>query len=352
MSIDLRTSYLGLELRNPLVASASPLTGHLDILRRMEEAGAAAVVLPSLFEEQLERDELAIRRLIASGIDDCDAVLAELYELDSYNTGPANYLAQILQAKKTLSIPVIASLNGVGTGDWARHARLLEEAGADAVELNAYFVPTDPETTGAEVEQHYLDVVAAVADVLKIPLAVKLGPYFSSLPNMARRLTAEAGVEGLVLFNRYLQPEIELETLQVSPRLSLSNPAELHLPLRWIAILRPQLSVSLAASTGVYTPEDVLKLLLVGADVTMTTSALLRHGPDYLRTLLDGLRAQLAAKGYGSVAEIKGVLSHRNCPDPTTFERANYVRILATSATSRNLAQGGLPPGPRKEASR
>jgi dihydroorotate dehydrogenase (fumarate) len=336
MSIDLRTTYLGLELKNPLVASASPLTGHLEILRQMEEAGVAAVVMPSLFEEQFEREELAIRRLIETGTDQCEAVLSELFELDSYNTGPANYLAQIQQAKKTLSIPVIASLNGVGAGNWARHARLLEEAGADAVELNVYFVPTDPETTGAQVEQHYLEIVAAVGDVLTIPLAVKLGPYFSSLPNIARRLVAEGGVEGLVLFNRYLQPDIALETLQVSPRLTLSKGTELQLPLRWIAILRPQLSISLAASTGVHTPDDVFKLLLVGADVTMTTSALLRHGPAYLRTLLDGLQARLEEKGHGSIGQIKGILSQRNCPDPSAFERANYVKMLATSTPFRD----------------
>jgi dihydroorotate dehydrogenase (fumarate) len=340
MSIDLRTTYLGLELKNPLVASASPLTGHLEILRQMEEAGAAAVVMPSLFEEQFEQEELIIRRLIESGTDQSEEVLSELFELDAYNTGPANYLAQVKQAKKTLSIPVIASLNGGRTGDWARHAQLLEEAGADAVELNVYFVPTDPDTTGAEVEQRYLEIVADVNEVLKIPLAVKLGPYFSSLPNMARRLGVELGVEGLVLFNRYIQPDIALETLQVSPRLTLSKSAELHLPLRWIAILRPQLSISLAASTGVQTSDDVFKLLLVGADVTMTTSALLRRGPAYIRTLLDGLQARLEEKGYGSIGQMKGILSQRNCPDPSAFERANYVKMIATSTPFRDELSG------------
>jgi dihydroorotate dehydrogenase (fumarate) len=336
MSIDLRTNYLGLELRNPLVASASPLTGHLEILRQMEEAGAAAVVMPSLFEEQFEQEELIVRRLIKTGIDPSEEVLSELFELDSYNTGPANYLAQIVQAKKTLTIPVIASLNGWGPGNWASHARLLEEAGADAVELNVYFVPTDPDATGAQVEQRYVEIVAAVQEVLTIPLAVKLGPYFSSLPNMARRLAVEVGVEGLVLFNRYLHPDIAPETHQVIPRLTLSKGSELHLPLRWIAILRPQLSISLAASTGVHTPGDVFKLLLVGADVTMTTSALLRHGPAYLRTLVDGLQARLEEGGYGSVAQIKGILSQRNCPDPTAFERANHIKMIAASTPFRD----------------
>jgi dihydroorotate dehydrogenase (fumarate) len=336
MGLDLRTTYLGLELRNPLVASASPLTGHVEILRQMEEAGVAAVVMPSLFEEQFEQEEQVIRRLIQSGMDRPDEVLPGLFALDSYNTGPANYLAQIKQAKKTLSIPVIASLNGVGPGNWARHARLLEEAGADAVELNVYFVPTDPDVTGAQIEQRYVEIVTAVQEVLTIPLAVKLGPYFSSLPNMARRLAAEVGVEGLVLFNRYLHPDIALETLQVGPRLTLSKGVELPLPLRWIAILRPQLSLSLAASTGVHTPEDVFKLLLVGADVTMTTSALLRHGPAYIRTLLDGLRDRLEEKGYGSIEQMRGLLSQRNCPDPSAFERANYVKTIATSTPFRD----------------
>jgi dihydroorotate dehydrogenase (fumarate) len=204
------------------------------------------------------------------------------------------------------------------------------------VELNVYFVPTDPEVTGAQVEQRYVEIVAAVQEVLTIPLAVKLGPYFSSLPNMARRLVAEVGVEGLVLFNRFLQPDIALETLEVSPRLTLSKVAELPLPLRWIAILRPQLSSSLAASTGVHTAEDVFKLLLVGADVTMTTSALLRHGPAYLRTLLDGLQARLEEKGYGSIGQIQGILSQRNCPDPVAFERANDIRTIATSTPFRD----------------
>jgi dihydroorotate dehydrogenase (fumarate) len=306
----------------------------------MEESGVGAVVMPSLFEEQFEQEELIIRRLIETGIDQSEEVLSGLFRLDAYNTGPANYLSQVWQAKKTLSIPVIASLNGWGTGNWTGHARLLEEAGADAVELNVYFVPVDSDVTGAQVEQRYLDIVSDVQEVLTIPLAVKLAPYFSSLPNMARRLADEVGVEGLVLFNRYLQPDIALEPLQIVPRLRLSKSADLQLPLRWIAILRHQLKLSLAASTGVHTPEDVFKLLLVGADVTMTTSALLRHGPGYIRTLLDGLEARLAEKGYSSIGQMKGTLSHRSCPDPSAFERANYVKTIATSTHFRDEATG------------
>jgi len=330
LSVDLRTTYLGLELRNPLVASASPLTGHLEILRELEEAGAAAVVMPSLFEEQLERDELAVRGYFESGIDQFVNTLSELSELDLYNTGPADYLGKIKRAKQALSIPVIGSLNGAGAGDWARHARLLEEAGADAVELNVYFVPTDPQVTAVQVEERYLDLVAAVREAVTVPLAVKLGPYFSSLPNLARRLV-DVGADGLVLFNRFLQPDIDLETLRINPRLALSTSAELRLPLRWIAILRPQLPISLAASTGVQTSGDVLKLILVGADVVMTTSALLRHGPAYLRTLLDGLPAWLEERGYGSITQVKGTLNLRDCPDPAAFERANYVNMIASA---------------------
>jgi dihydroorotate dehydrogenase (fumarate) len=340
MSIDLRTAYLGLALKNPLVASASPLTGHRDILRQLEEAGAAAVVMPSLFEEQFEQEELIIRRLIATGTDQSEEVLSEMFELDAYNTGPANYLGELRHAKRTLSIPVIASINGGRMGDWARHARLLEEAGADAVELNVYFVPTDPDTTGAEVEEQYFDIVAAVQEELTIPLAVKLGPYFSALPNLARRLVSELGVEGLVLFNRYIQLDIALDTLQVRPRLTLSQRGELPLPLRWIAILRPQLAVSLAASTGVHTAEDVLKLLLVGADAVMTTSALLRHGPGYVRTLLAGLEVCLEEHGFASIAAMKGLLSRGSVPDRAAFERANYIKMLATTADFREERSG------------
>jgi dihydroorotate dehydrogenase (fumarate) len=334
MSVDLRTTYLGLELRNPLVASASPLTGDLECLCRMQEAGVAAVVTPSLFEEQLERDELAIRQFFDFGMDEFVNTLRDLPELDRYNTGPANYIGEIKRAKNALSIPVIGGLNGAGVGNWARHVQLLEEAGADAVELNIFFVPTDPKTTSVEVEQRYLDLVAAVREVVTVPLAVKLGPYFSSLPNLARRLV-DVGADGLVLFNRFLQPDIALETLAISPRLSLSTSAELRLPLRWIAILRPQLVISLAASTGVQTSEDAIKLLLVGADVTMTASALLRHGPAYIRTLLDGLSQWLETKGYTSIEQMKGNLSMENCPDPAAFERANYIKMIATSAHMR-----------------
>ena len=329
MSIDLSTTYLGLSLRNPLVAAASPLTGDLDAILRMEEAGAAAVVLPSLFEEQLERDMMAVRRLVTADPEGFEEILARLPELDDYNTGPPGYLRHIKRAKSAVSIPVIASLSGSGNGDWTRHAWLLEEAGADAVELNVYFVPTDPDATADAVESRYIDLVAAVVEATTIPVAVKLGPYFSSLPNLARRLT-EVGAHGLVLFNRYLQPEISLSEFRVNPQLVLSSPDELRLPLRWIAILRSQVSASLAGTSGVNTAEDVIKLVLAGADAVMMASALLRHGPAHFRVLLDGLRSWLEDHSYDSLASIKGRLSARSGPDPSAYERAKYVRAITS----------------------
>jgi dihydroorotate dehydrogenase (fumarate) len=335
MSVDLSTTYLGLNLKNPLVAAASPLTGDLDAVCRMEEAGAAAVVLPSLFEEQLTRDALAIRQLVAVGPDGFAEILAQLPELDDYNTGPAGYLRHIKRAKAALSIPVIASLSGSGNGDWTRHAWLLEESGADALELNVYFVPTDPDVTAIEVESRYIDLVAAVIEATTIPVAVKLGPYFSSLPNLARRLI-EAGADGLVLFNRYLQPDIAPAEYQVHPHLALSTPDELRLPLRWIAILRSQMSASLAGTSGVHTAEDAVKLVLAGADAVMTASALLCYGPSYFRVLLDGLSRWLEDHSRDSLASIKGDLSARNSPDPSAYERANYVRAITSYSDLRS----------------
>jgi dihydroorotate dehydrogenase (fumarate) len=327
MSVDLSTNYLGLGLRNPLVAAASPLTGDLDALRRMESAGAAAVVLPSLFQEQLERDALAVRQLVRTGPEGFEEILARRPDLDGYNAGASGYLRHLERAKAALSIPVIASLSGSADGDWTRHAWLLEEMGADALELNVYFIPTDPGVTAEAVESRYVDLVAAVVEATTIPVAVKLGPYFSALPNLARRLI-EVGADGLVLFNRYLQPDIDPASLHVTPHLTLSTPDELRLPLGWIAILRPQLSASLAGTSGVHTAEDVAKLILAGADAVMTASALLRHGPEHVGVLLDGLRTWLEDRSYDSLASIKGALSGHGDPDRSAFERANYVGAI------------------------
>jgi dihydroorotate dehydrogenase (fumarate) len=312
---DLRTRYLGMELRSPLVASSSPLTGTLDGLLRLEAAGAGAVVLPSLFEEDLAEETRQVDAPLAT-----DATGAE---------ARAAYLALVERAKEALSIPVIASLNGVSRGGWVRYASRLEQAGADAVELNIYYVSSRPGRSASAVEWHYLDVVREVRRAIAIPLAVKLSPYFSSLANLADQL-AEAGANGLVLFNRFYQPDLDIETLEVAPRLELSTSTELRLPLRWIAILYRRFGISLAASTGVHTAEDVAKVLLAGADVAMMTSALLRNGPDHLRPVETRLRDWMDRHHYETVDQLRGRASQRSVPDPAAFERANYIKTLAS----------------------
>jgi dihydroorotate dehydrogenase (fumarate) len=326
--VDLRTRYLGLQLRTPLVASSSPLTGTLDGLERLEAAGASAVVLPSLFEEDLAEEAREVGALLATGATAAEARAGHPGHA-GYGAGAAAYLSLLEQARASLSIPVIASLNGTSRGGWVRHAARLEQAGADALELNVYYASSSPGQSGSEVEWRYLDVVAAVRQAVGIPLAVKLSPYFSSVTNMAGQLV-EAGVDGLVLFNRFYQPDLDVQTLQVVPSLELSTSVELRLPLRWIAILYRRWGVSLAASTGVHTAEDVIKVLLAGADVAMMTSALLRNGPDHLSQVEAGLRAWLEHHGHQSVDRVRGRLSQRSVPDPAAFERANYLKVLAS----------------------
>ena len=321
---DLRTRYLGLDLPSPLVASASPLTGTLDGLRQLEAAGAAAVVLPSLFEEQLTAEADQVGRLLERGAGSLSAALA----LDDYNAGPYGYLALVEQARATLQIPVIASLNGVTPGAWVEHASLLEEAGADALELNIYYVSSSPGVSGPEVERRYLELVRLVRQTIGIPLAVKLSPYFSSVANLTRQLV-QAGADGLVLFNRFYQPDLDLETLEVTPRLVLSTSEELRLPLRWIAILYREVPASLAAPTGVHTADDAIKVLMAGADVAMMTSALLRHGPDHLRAVEGGLQDWLDEHGMQTVGHLRGMRSQRSVRDPAAWERANYITMLS-----------------------
>jgi dihydroorotate dehydrogenase (fumarate) len=325
--MDLTTSYMGLMLRNPLIASASPLNGDIDNLRALEEHGAGAVVLPSVFEEQIaaEQRELEARlRVAATGF-----VEAQSYfpSPDDYGFGAERYLEIVRGAKKAVGIPVIASLNCTTPTGWADYARAIELAGADAIELNVYFIPADLTMTGDEVEHRYLDVLRVVKRATTIPVAVKLSPYFSAMGDMARQLT-NAGAGALVLFNRFYQPDIDTATLRLSMEVELSTRVEMRLPLLWIAILHGRVPVSLAASTGVHSADDVLKYLLAGADTVMTTSALLRHGVAHMRSLLDGLRALLAARKVGSVAEIRGRMSQREVKDPTAFERANYINML------------------------
>ena len=327
MTADLRTTYMGLKLDNPVVAAASPLSGTLDGLLALEEAGASAIVLQSLFEEQIKHHELQIDSILYS-LTDSIAEAADFFpSLDSYNTGPESYLRLVEQAKELVSVPVIASLNGVSRGGWTRHARLIEEAGADALELNIYFVAADARVTSAEVEARYVDLVTEVAGSISIPLAVKIGPYFSSMANIAMRRTA-AGARGLVLFNRFLYPDISLHRMKVVPTLHLSSSEEALMPLRWIAILSGQVDVSFAASSGIHSAQEVVKLLLAGADATMMASALLRRGPSTIKQVVAGLSRWLDEHEYRSVEEMKGSMSQTSSPDPGAFERANYMRSL------------------------
>ena len=333
MSIDLRTRYLGLELQHPIVASASPLTGNVDSLKRLQAAGVAAVVLPSLFEEQIEHEEMATHNLLLSGTELSPEARGFFPEMQNYITGPERYLKLIADAKKALSVPVIASLNGHTPGGWTGMARQMQDAGADAIELNVYFLATNVDDTSAAVEQRYVELVESVTRHVGIPVAVKVAPYFSAMANMAARLTG-AGASGLVLFNRFLQPDIALEELEVSPHLVLSTSDELRLALRWIAILRGRVDASLAATGGAHTPDDVLKLLLAGADCVMLASSLLTQGPGHIGTLVRGVQAWMTEREYTSVAQLKGSLSQQSCPDPDAFERANYMKALQ-SYTSR-----------------
>ncbi len=329
MSIDLSTEYLRLKLKNPLVVAACPLTGNLQSLRRLEAVGASAVVLQSLFAEQIDHEEYEIFRLheYAGGVN----AESQGYfpELEDYNTGPDPHLEFLEEAKRHLGIPVIASLNGTSAGKWVRYAKLFEMAGADALELNIYFVPTDPDQTAAQVEEQYLEIIEAVARELSIPFAVKIGPYFSSLPNFAQR-AIRAGASGLVLFNRYLDPELNLETLRVEPHLALSQPSELRLVLRWLGILRDQVDVSLAATSGIHSVEDTLKALMAGANVTMLASTLLQRGPEHLARILGDLEEWLARRQYVSVKQLIGSVSRNRSADGSAFERANYMKALVS----------------------
>lgn len=339
--VDLRTTYLGLKLKNPLVPSSSPLTRSLDNLRRMEDAGAAAVVLYSLFEEQITLESQMLNHYLTQGIESFPEALTYFPEAPEYATGPEAYLEHIRRAKKVLDIPVIASLNGVSTGGWVRHARHIEEAGADALELNIYYVPTDMYLSGAEVEQIYLDVLRDVRHAISIPVAMKLSPYFSAMADMARRLS-EGGASGLVLFNRFYQPDLDPENLAVVPNLVLSDSYELRLPLRWIAILYGRVPCDLALTTGIHTVTDVVKGLMAGAAVTMMTSELLQNGIERLSELLTGLEVWLAEHEYHSVTELRGSLSQLNCAEPAAFERANYMRVLSSYSPDAFWQPGAL----------
>jgi dihydroorotate dehydrogenase (fumarate) len=324
---DLTTTYLGLTLKNPIVSSASPLSRDLDGIRRLEDAGAAAVVLPSLFEEQITQESRQLDHFLSYGTESFAEALSYFPEMESYNTGPEGYLELIQRAKESVNIPVIASLNGVSRGGWTHYARLMEEAGADALELNIYFIPTDPGMTGAVVEQMYLDVVRDVARHIHLQLAVKISPYFSSMANMASRF-ASAGADALVMFNRFYQPDLDLQNLEVVPHLVLSNSHELRLPLRWVAILFGCIPVDFAITSGVHTAEDVLKAMMAGGNVAMMASELLENGVGRIGAILDETVRWMEEYEYESVAQMRGSMSQRHVAEPAAFERANYMKAL------------------------
>jgi dihydroorotate dehydrogenase (fumarate) len=325
--MDLATTYHGIELRNPIVHSASPITGSLDNLRRLEDAGTSAVVMYSLFEEQVNAESHALDHYLSYGRESQAEALSYLPEADTYKVGSDQYLEHIAAAKRSLEIPVFGSLNGVSKEGWAKYARLIEQAGADALELNVYNLPTDPSLEGPEVEQVYVDVVQNVTESVGIPVAVKIGPYFSSIANVARRLK-EAGADALVLFNRFYQPDIDVEKLEVTPNLHLSEPYEMLLPLRWVAILHGRVDIDFAISTGVRDHESVLKGLMVGASVVMMTSELLRHGIERVGDVLSGLSEWMEEHEYVSVRQMQGSMSQKHVDEPAAFERVSYLKIL------------------------
>jgi len=330
-TIDLTTTYLGLKLRNPLVASSSPMCADVGNIRRMEDAGAAAVVLPSLFEEQIAVESYELDRFISAGEDVGAEGVSHFPDLLGYNRGPEQYLKHIRAVKEAVRIPVIASLNGTSAGGWLHYAKQMQQAGADALELNIYYIPVDPTVSGEQVERQYCDLVREIKSAVHIPVAVKLGPYFSSLVNMAKRLEG-AGADGLVLFNRFYQPDFDLEALEVVPNLILSNQYELLLRLHWIAVLYGNVRPDLALTGGVHTATDVVKAMMAGAKVAMMTSALLKKGINYLDTLLTELLVWLGDHEYDSIRQMQGSMSRNAVPQPQAFERANYMKVLSSYA--------------------
>jgi len=324
---DLTTTYLGLRLRTPLVSSASPLSQELDGIRHLEDAGASAIVLYSLFEEQLRQESFELEHHLSEGTDSFAEAASFFPQPSEFRLGPEGYLDHIRRAKEAVSVPIIASLNGTTVGGWTQYAKLIQEAGADALECNIYSIPTDPELTSAAVEEQYLDILKAVKSVVNIPVAVKLSPFFSNMANMAKRFD-EAGANGLVLFNRFYQPDINLEELEIQPNVLLSTPQALRLPLTWIGILYGRIRANLAATSGVHGPEDVIKLLMVGAEVTMLCSTLLRNGINHLRHIEAGVLEWMENHEYESVRQMKGSMSQIRCSNPSAFERAQYMKAV------------------------
>jgi dihydroorotate dehydrogenase (fumarate) len=329
--MNLNTTYLGLKLRTPLIPSASPLSEDIDNIKRMEDAGASAVVLHSLFEEQLRHESHTLHHHLTQSIESDPESLTYFPEPEEFRVGPDLYLANIVRAKQEVGLPIIASLNGSSFGGWVTFAREIEQAGADALELNIYSVPTNPELSSEDIETAYLTILASVRAQLKIPVALKLSPFFTNFARFARQLD-DQGADGLVLFDPFYQPDIDLANLEVTASVLLSTPTAMRLPLRWIAILRGRIRASLAATSGIHRGTDVLKMLMAGADVTMLCSTLMVRGIDHIRTIEREMRDWMELNGYESVEQLKGTMSQRNCPDPSAFERAQYMRAIGTNA--------------------
>jgi dihydroorotate dehydrogenase (fumarate) len=325
--MDLSTTYLGLKLKNPIVASASPLSRSMDSMHQLEDAGASAIVMHSLFEEQITHEAASMNHYKSYGTESFAEALTYFPDTGDYHFAPEEYLELVAKAANKLEIPIIASMNGITPGGWTSYAKKMAEAGASALELNVYYIPTDGTMASVDVENRYSDVLKEVRGAVKIPVAVKLSPFFSSIPNVAQRLVSE-GADGLVLFNRFYQPDIDLDELDVKPGVELSNSYANRLPMRWIGILFGKTKASLAATSGVHTAEDVLKLTMVGADVTMMCSALLMHGPEYIGKVLKDLERWMQEHEYESIEQMKGSLSHKSIADPSAYERANYMKAL------------------------
>lgn len=325
--MDLSTKYLGITLKNPIVPSASPLSKNLDSMKRLEDSGASAIVMYSLFEEEIIHEGAELDHYLHYGTESFAEALSYMPSASEYNLEPDSYLDLLRKAKDSLAIPVIPSLNGITSGGWLKYAKHFEEAGADAIELNVYYIPTDPRLTSIDVESRYVDVLTAVKGSVKIPVAVKLSPYFSSFSHLVGRLM-EAGADGLVLFNRFYQPDIDLEELEVVPGVTLSDSSANRLPMRWIAMLYGKFSASLAATSGIHDAEDILKLVMAGADVTMMCSALLQNGPGHIKTVLTDIERWMDEHEYMSIEQMKGSMSQGAVADPAAFERANYVKAL------------------------
>ncbi|MBU1101395.1 MAG: dihydroorotate dehydrogenase-like protein [Bacteroidetes bacterium] len=325
--MDLKTKYMGLELKNPVAASASPLTQDLDSAKKLEDAGVSALVVHSLFEEQLSHESGELDHYLSAGTDSFAEATSYFPAQEDFKLGPVEYLDHIANLKKSLEIPVIGSLNGVSKGGWVNYAKNIQDAGADALELNVYYVPTDPMMDAAKVEDMYVETLKAVKANVTIPVAIKIGPFFTAMANMAKKLD-EAGADGLVLFNRFYQPDFDLDKLEVVPNLLLSSKYEMRLPLRWIAILFDKVKASLAATRGIQDAEDVIKLMMAGGDVAMIASEFLRNGPGKATEIINGMTAWMEAKEYESVTQMKGSMSQKSVGEPAAFERANYMKTL------------------------